>query len=164
MLIDKENTLSWEQAVTVDAISTNVIDLLATSGAIGAGAAGGPSANLIKDIGAGKPLYLHSVVTQQFTTGDAGTLTMTLESDDNTTLASATVHDTLATAVAAASLVPGYWLAKGVPIKPGDYQRYLGVRYTTNTGDMTAGKISTWISADRFDDRNYQGGWKTGVN
>lgn len=53
MLIDKENVFSWEQAITTDAISANVIDLLPSSGAIGAGATGGPSANSIRDIGAG---------------------------------------------------------------------------------------------------------------
>lgn len=164
MLIDKENTFSWDQAITSDAISTNVIDLLATSGAVGAGSSGGPSANTIKDIGAGRPLYLHAVVTTQFTTGDSGTLTVTVESDDNTSLSSATVHDTVASAVAAATLAPGYWIAKGVPLKPGDYQRYLGLRYTTNTGDFTGGKVSAWISDQRFDDRTYQSGYTTGVN
>lgn len=46
MLIDKFNTFSWAQAITADAISANVIDLLPVSGAVGAGATGGPSANI----------------------------------------------------------------------------------------------------------------------
>lgn len=165
MLIDKENTFSWEQAVTADAISTNVIDLLPTSGAIGAGESGGPSANTIRDIGAGKTLYLHVLVTEDFTTSGSATLTATLESDSAAGLdSSATVHETFASAVAAGTLVAGHWLAKGIAIPAGNYERYLGIRYTTNTADFTAGKVSAWLSDQRYDDRTYEGGWTTGVN
>lgn len=164
MLIDKLNTFSWETAITVDAIS-DVIDLQVVSGALNAGSTGGPAANTIRDIGAGEPLYLHVVVTTAFTTGDAGTLTVTLESDSTANLAtSATVHLTAASAVAAATMVAGYWLAKGIPIPPGAYERYLGLRYTTNTGDFTGGKVSAWLSTNRYDDRTYESGWTTGVN
>jgi hypothetical protein len=165
MLIDSQNTLSWEQAVTVDAISTNVIDLLPTSGALNAGSTGGPGANVIRDIGAGETLYFHSVVTTAFTTGDGATLTVTLESDSAAGLdSSATVHDTYITTVAAATLVAGYWIAAGVPLPPGAYERYLGARYVTTTGDMTGGKVSSWISNNRMDTRGYKAGSITGVN
>lgn len=156
MLIDRQNTFSNEQAVTADAISTNVIDL---------GPLGGATANTNRDIGAGKQLYLHSVVTTAFTTGDAGTLTVTLESDSAVGLdSSATVHLTAASAVAAATMVAGYWLAKGIPLPAGAYERYLGLRYTTNTGDFTAGKVTSWISENRYDDRTYESGFTSGVN
>jgi hypothetical protein len=164
MLIDKLSTFSWETAITSDAIS-DVIDLLAASGSLNAGSTGGPSANTIRDIGAGRQLYLHCLVTTAFETGDAGTLTFTLESDSTANLAtSATVHMTAASAVAAATMVAGYWLAKGLAIPAGDYERYLGLRYTTNTGDFTAGKVSAWLSADRFDTRTYESGQTTGIN
>lgn len=164
MLIDKLSTFSWETAITVDAIS-DVIDLQVASGALNAGATGGPSANTIRDIGAGKQLYLHVLVTTAFTTGDAGTLTVTLESDSTANLAtSATVHMTAASAVAAATMVAGYWLAKGLAIPSGAYERYLGLRYTTNTGDFTGGKVSAWLSENRYDDRTYESGWNTGIN
>lgn len=165
MLIDTQNLFDWEHAITDDRISTNVIDLLPNAGALGAGGMGGPDANLIRDIGSGQPLYLHALVTTLFETGDAGTLTATLESDSTANLAtSATVHMTFATAVAAATMIPGYWLAKGLAIPAGPYERYLGIRWTTNTGDFTGGKVSAWISNNRYDDRVYAGGWKTGVN
>lgn len=164
MLIDKLNTFSWESAITVDAIS-DVLDLLVVSGAINAGDTGGPGANATIDIGAGTPLYMHILVTTAFTTGDAGVLTVTLESDSTADLAtSATVHDTYTTEATAASLTAGLWIAKGVPLPTGDYERYLGLRYVTTTGDMTAGKVSAWISTNRMDTRNYEGGWTTGVN
>ena len=164
MLIDTQNLFDWEAAVTVDRISTNVIDLLPTAGALNAGATGGPSANLIRDIGAGRTLYMHILVTTAFTTGDAGVLTVTLESDDNAALTTATVHDTYAALATAASLTAGLWIAKGVAIPASAYQRYLGIRYLTTAGDMTAGKVSAWLSDNRYDDRTYQGGWKSGVN
>lgn len=164
MLIDKLATFDWETAITVDRIS-DVLDLLVASGALNAGATGGPSANTIRDIGAGTPLYLHALVTTAFETGDAGTLTGSLESDSTANLAtSATVHMTFCTAVAAATMVAGYWLAKGVAIPAGAYERYLGVRWTTNTGDFTGGKVSSWLSTNRYDDRTYESGWMTGVN
>ncbi len=165
MLIDKFNTFSWNQAITADAISTNVIDLLPVSGAIGAGATGGPSANTVRDIGSGEPLYLHILVTAALTDADGSpTLTVTLESDSAVGLdSSATTHWTVST-IAEATLVAGYWIAKGIPIPPGSYERYLGIRYTTNSADFDGGTVSAWLSNNRYDDRTYEGGWTTGIN
>lgn len=165
MLIDKFNTFSWEQAITVDAISENVIDLLPVAGAVGAGSTGGPSANLIRDIGSGMPLYLHILVTTALVKASGTpTLTVTLESDSTADLAtSATVHWT-ASAIAEATMVAGYWIAKGIAIPAGAYERYLGVRYTTNSADFTTGKISAWLSNNRYDDRTYESGWTTGID
>jgi hypothetical protein len=157
MLIDRQNAFSNDQAITADAISTNVIDL----GPLG----GLPSANLIRDIGAGEPLYLHILVKTALTDVDGTpTLTVTLESDSTANLAtSATVHWT-ATAITEAPLVAGYWIAKGVPLPSGAYERYLGIRYTTNTADFDGGTVDAWISNNRFDDRTYRGGFSTGVS
>ncbi len=164
MLIDKLGTFSWETAVTVDAIS-DVIDLLSVSGSLNAGDTGGPTANLIRDIGAGTPLYLHILVTTTFAKAGANpTLTVTLESDSAADLAtSATVHWTSA-AEDETTMVAGRWIAKGVAIPAGAYERYLGLRYTTGTDDFTTGKLSAWLSTNRFDDRTYRSGHTTGIN
>jgi hypothetical protein len=165
MLIDKLNTFSWEAAVTADAIS-DVIDLLSASGALNAGATGGPSANTIRDVGAGKTLYLHAVVTTTFdSAADSTSLITTLESDSAVGLdSSATVHWT-SDDIEQATLVAGYWIAKGIPLPPGDYERYLGLRYNVGAEEnFTAGKISAWISENRYDDRTYESGATTGVN
>lgn len=156
MLIDRSLQFSSEQAVTIDAISSNVIDL---------GPLGGLTANTIRDIGAGKTLYLHVLVTTTLlASGGAATLTTSLESDSTADLAtSATVHWTSA-AIAKASLVAGYWIAKGIPIPSDAYERYLGVRYNATTNDFSSGKVSAWLSENRYDDRNYESGWSTGVN
>lgn len=164
MLIDKLNCFSWETALTATAIS-DVIDLLPVSGAIGAGSTGGPSANTTKNLGGGEPLYLHIVVhTTLDSSGEAATLTVTLESDDAAALnTSPTVHLTLAQ-VLEANLAAGTWIAKGIPIPPGNYQRYLGVRYTVGTENFTSGKVSAWLSSNRYDDRTYESGFTTGIN
>lgn len=164
MLIDKLNTFSWETALTATAIS-DVIDLLPTSGALNAGTTGGPGANVIRDIGAGKTLYLHILVTTTLdSSGEAATLDVTLESDSTANLAtSATVHMTIAQ-IAEASLSAGTWICKGRPLPPGNYERYLGVRYTVGTENFTSGAVSAWISENRYDDRTYESGWTSGIN
>ena len=165
MLIDKLATFSWETAVTADAIS-DVIDLLPTSGALNAGSTGGPGANVIRDIGAGKPLYLHILITTTFlASGGAAEFTVTLESDSAAGLdSSATTHWTSTAAIPKATMVAGFWVAKGVAIPAGAYERYLGLRYNAITNDFTAGKISVWLSENRYDDRTYEGGWTTGID
>lgn len=156
MLIDRQNSFSNEQALTATAVSTNVIDL---------GPLGGDTANTIRDIGAGETLYLHILVTTVLdSAGEAATLTATLESDSTANLAtSATTHWTSGS-VAEATLAAGYWVAKGVAIPAGAYERYLGVRFTVGTENFTSGKVSAWLSTNRYDDRTYESGYSTGVN
>lgn len=166
MLIDFQELFSDAQAITADAISTYVINLLPTGGgAIGAGAAGGPSANTVARIGDGKPLYLYVRVDTTFdSVADTSSLITSLESDDNTSLSSATVHWTSAD-IEEATLVAGYWIAKGVPIPPGDYQKYLGLRFNVGAEEnFTAGAVSAWLSdIPPHDERQYETGRLTGV-
>lgn len=154
MIRDRQNTFSNDQAITADALSANVIDL----GPLSAG-------NTIRDIGAGETLYLHVLVKTQFVTGGSATLTCTLESDSVSTLDnSPTVHMTFASAVAAGTMAPGYWLAKGVAIPASAYERFVGIRFTTNVADFSAGSLDAWLSNNRYDDRTYNSGFTTGVN
>lgn len=154
-MIDLQNMFSNNQAITVDAISERVIDLSPN---------GGP--NLTKDIAGGTPLYLQVAVdsASAFTTGDAGTLGITIESDDNVSLTTATVHATVVTGLAAATLVAGYRVVRNYPLPAGAYQRYLGLRYTTTTGDFTGGKIKAWLTTDKDDNTTYESGVTTGIN
>lgn len=165
MLIDTKEMFSDAQAITVDAVSTNVIDLLPSGGSINAGDTGGPTANTTVNLGAGHPKYLYILVHTTFAKAGANpTLTASLESDSATGLdSSATVHWTGA-AEAEASLVAGYWIAKGIPIPPGAYERYLGVRYTTGTDDFDTGKVSAWLSDTPFNENQYRAGHTTGIN
>ena len=157
MLFDRQNSFSNDQAITADALSSNVIDL---------GPLGGATANTIRDIGSGKQLYLHALVTTSFDgAADTSSLIVTLESDSVATIDdSATTHLTLPE-MEEAALIAGAWIAKGVPIPAGAYERYIALRYNVGAEEnFTAGKVTAWISDNRYDDRTYESGWTTGVN
>jgi len=134
MYVDSQNEFADSQAVTVDAISTNVIDLEAT--------------NTLKNIGAGEPVYLVVQTDTTFTSSGTPTLTVTLESDSTANLAtSATVHYT-SSAIALSSLVAGTTHFV-VALPRGQYERYLGVRWDVGAGGpMTAGAISAFLTLE----------------
>lgn len=148
MWLDKQNLLSDAQAVTSTAISENVIDT-AYSGTA-------PLANL----GDGKvPLYL--VVLTQTTCTDTSsdaTLTVTLESDSTADLAtSATVHFSTG-AIAFASFAAAGTQICAVALPHGNYERYVGVRYTVASGPLTAGKFDAFLTTDVQAYRSYDAG------
>lgn len=147
MLRDKLETFADSQAITGDTVSTYVMDIIPNGGAIGAGAAGGPSANTTNGFGQGTVKYLYIRVDSTLSSaGNTTSLIPSLESDDNTSLSSATVHWTGAD-IEEADLVTGYMIANGVPVPPGSYQRYLGVRYNVGAEeDFTAGTVTAWLS------------------
>ncbi len=165
MLRSRLETFSDEALLTATAISDFVIDLLPSGGAINAGAAGGPTANTTRNFGAGEVQYLHIYIATSFDSAlDSTSLIVSLESSANTSLTASTVHWTSAD-VEQATLVAGYWFAKGIGIPPGTYQRYLGLRYTVGAEEnFTAGAISAWLSSTRFNDEIYETARLTGVN
>ncbi|MDX0262431.1 hypothetical protein GOC60_14705 [Sinorhizobium meliloti] len=132
MIFDKTTLLSDAQAVTVTAVSTNVIDL-------------GPIATgIVRDIGKGKPIPLLIQVIEAFTAAGAATLTVSLQTDDNEAFSSAkTVWTspalTLADLVAGKPIIPEY-------IPRGTNERYMRLNYAVATGPMTAGKITAGVT------------------
>lgn len=155
MLLDSQLQFSAAQALTATAVSSNIIDL---------GPLGGLTANTIRDIGAGEELHLSILVTTVLdSAGEAATLTVTLESDDNTGLTSATTHWT-SSSIAEATLAAGYWIAQGIIIPPGAYQRYVGLRYTVGVESFTSGNVSAWLHYGRFDTRTYESAFNNSVN
>lgn len=136
-MLDKQNEFSDSQAVTVTAISTNVIDTMP-------GLRAGPTSNL----GGPESIYLVIEVDTTFTAGGAATLTASLESDSTANLAtSPTVHYATA-AIPVASLTAKSKIVAPVGLPFGAYERYLGVRYTVGTGPMTAGAVSAYLTRD----------------
>lgn len=125
-IIDKFLELSSNQAITVTAPSTHVIDAGATK-----------SASLGRDIGSGEPLFLEVNITTTMT--GAGTLTIALQdSADNVTFT-----DVLALpAIAVATLTAGktYY----VPL-PAGLRRYIRANYTITTGPFTGGTLQASI-------------------
>ena len=127
-ILDKQLQYSDKQAVTVTAVSTNVVDAGATK-----------NAAIGRDLGAGTPLYLFLNVSQTFTAAGAATLTATLQdSADNATFADVASLGPFSLA----QLVAGKGFNVGLPIPT---RRYTRVNYTVATGPMTAGIVSAHI-------------------
>lgn len=123
-------------AITVTAISSNVIDLRNGSLALADEGVSGPE------------MWLMVQVTDNaFTAAGAATLTITLESDTAVGLGASPVVHYSTPAIGKATLVVGYTAVR-VQIPSGDYKRYLGLRYTVATGPMTAGNVVAFITPD----------------
>jgi hypothetical protein len=164
MFIDTKELLSDAQALTATAISTYVYDLLPSGGAINSGDTGGPTANTTVNIPAGHPIYLYIWVhTVLDSSGEGATLTATVESSADTSNGTPTVHWTSGS-VAEATLAGGYWIAKAVPLPPGDYKRYICINYTVGVESFTSGKVSAWLSDTPFNENQYRSGITTGIN
>lgn len=141
MILDKFNEFADAQAVTSTAISANVIDL--------APLGGGTGTNTVRDIGSGEDVYLVVRTVEAATdSGNDATLTVTLESDSTENLAtSPTVHFSTGALAFAAFSPAGAELA-AVKLPAGNYERYLGVRFTVASGPLTAGKFDAFLTKD----------------
>ena len=140
MILDAQNLFSDQQAVTVTANSTNVIDLGVTETPYGNTEA------LKRDIGKGNKIPLLVQVTQAFAT--LTSLTVDLVTSDSATLASGNVVHATTGAVAAANLKAGWqWGNDAVPFaNSAGMKRYLGLVYTVTGTTATAGKITAGIT------------------
>ncbi len=136
MILDLQTKFSAAQAVTASAISTNTLDLRnAATPTLGDEALSGRNPWLIiqTDVAA--------------TAVGAATVTFTLESDSDSALStSPTVHYSTA-AIGKATLVIGYTAVR-TQLPSGDYERWLGVRYTVATGPLTTGSFTAYLTMD----------------
>lgn len=135
MILSAEQLFSDDQAVTATAISENVIDL---------GAAGTPydaAAALNQDVGKGTPIPILVQVTTAFATLTSLTITVEVSA-----AAGLTSPQVLATeTILVADLVAGKQMSMQVLPKDADL-RYLGIRYTVNGSNATAGNITAGVS------------------
>lgn len=138
MIIDNTLVLSDHQAVTATAASTNVWDLLAQGTPQGWLTAYG------RDMGEGaRSIPLLIEVTTTFAT--LTSLTVSVETDDNSAFSSATTVYTSG-AVVAATLVAGYkFNLQRVP--NGVLEEFVRLKYTVAGSDATAGKIFAAVVA-----------------
>lgn len=138
MYVDKQAEFSDSQAVTATAISTNVMDLVSnTSGK-----------NPIRDIGTGQDVYLVVLTAVAATdTGSDATLAVTLESDDNVGLTSATTHFSTG-ALAFAAYSPAGTVIAAIKLPSGNYERYLGVRFAVGAGPLLTGQFDAFLTTD----------------
>lgn len=125
MIFDKENLFSEDQAITVTANSTNVIDLGLT------------------EMGEGEPIQIIVQVTTAFAGGT--NMVVTLTTDDNAAMASETTLLASGTIITA-TLVQGYRFKFSV--LPEDCERYLRLTFTV-TGTMSAGAVFAGLNIDR---------------
>jgi hypothetical protein len=144
MIIDSQNEFSVAQAVTSTVISSNVIDLFASTG-------GGQniSSNARIDIGQGGDATL--VVSTRAAATDVGsdaTLTVTLESADDAALSTnAQVHFSTG-ALPFAVFSPANTRLCAIKLPAALYRRFLGVRFTVANGPLTAGTFDAALVSD----------------
>lgn len=139
MYVDKQNEFSDAQAVTASAISTNVYDRISNSS----------GKNILADIGTGQDVYLVVMTVAAVTdAGSDATLAVTLESDSDVGLTtSPTTHLSTGTLAFAAFSAAGTVLM-ATKLPQGNYERYLGVRYTVGAGPLTAGTFDAFLTTD----------------
>ena len=130
MILDKQNLFSDDQAVTVTANSTNIIDL-------------GNDAAAVQALNEKGVLQVFVQVTTAFASGTS--IALTLTSDD------ALAHDSPTTilstaAIAQAALVAGYQFR--IPTLPVINEQYLRLTYTV-VGTFDAGNIMAGLILDR---------------
>ncbi len=130
MKIDAENRYSNAQAVTAAAASTNIIDH-----------------GIARDLGTGQDIYLVAVVTTAFTdTGSNSTLTVTLETDNDSAFGSPTLAAQTLGTFAALAAIGATLTAK---LQPGAVnERYSRLYYTPNNGDLSAGAVTAFLTTD----------------
>ena len=119
-------------------MSSNIIDLGATGTVIGGSSA------LDRDIGKGTPLEILIQWTVAAVSGGASTVTVDLETADNSSFSSATVLATTG-AIAKATLVAGYQMK--IHYMPRGAERYIRLNYTVGTADLTAGNVTAGFVA-----------------
>jgi hypothetical protein len=133
MVLDKNTLFSDEQAITVTAASTDVLDL----GALGIVPYN--QAQLLHRKGL-KEIPLLIQVVENFAT--LTSLKIAVETDDNSAFSSA--KEVLSQTVLVADLVAGFISAID-KIPRGVNERYMRIKYTVNGADATAGKITAGI-------------------
>lgn len=109
------------------------------------------------DLGTGENLYLVArVVTAMTDAGSDSTMTLTIETDDNSAFSSASSVQTIGT-FAAASAVGTELVAR---IAPGAVvERYMRVKYTVANGDLTTGNFDVFLTKDIDKVTNYPKGY-----
>ena len=138
MLIDKENLLSLQQAITASANSTNTIDL-------GPNMWSGHS-------GSDEEIPIFATITESFAAAGAATLEIIIESSNDVAFGSGVVQHNRSKAYAIAELAVLGRLGHSMSIPP-DVKRYLRARYVVTTGPFTAGKITLGVTASRQTNR-----------
>jgi len=106
--------------------------------------------SVVRDIGAGVPLYLVMVVTEAFTDGgDAATLEVRLVSDDTATIhaSTSTLHFSSGAMLKAKLPIKAKFIWP-LPWEGNAYEQFIGVNYVIATAGFDAGWVTTFITSD----------------
>lgn len=140
MIFDRTLLFSDGQAITATAVSTNIVDLGATGTPYGA------STPLVREIGFGNEAELYVGVTQTF--NNLTSLTISVQTDDNSGFASATTVWT-SPAYTLAQLAAGAKYLLPDELMAGVNERYVRLNYTVAGTAPTLGKITAGVVAGR---------------
>lgn len=136
MILDQTVLLSDDQAITATAASTDYLDL---------GATGTPKLRnataLIRNISKGEPIPFLVQITEAFNT--LTSLTVAIQTDDNTSFSSPTT--VYSESIALASLTLGARI--GIDVLPKNVkERYMRMYYTVVGTAPTLGKVTAGVS------------------
>lgn len=137
MILDTQTKFSDSQSLTATAISTNVMDLRATSTT-------GPTTEDEGVGGANDAWFTVQAITAANGADAAKTLTITLESALDAGLSSSPVVHFSSGPILGSAITLGATLVR-VPLPSTDYKRFLGVRFTVSAS-FTAFLISAFIN------------------
>ena len=139
-IMDATGLFSDNQAITVTAASTILIDLGST------GTPYGSSSAITRDVGKGEDVPLVCTVTESF--NNLTSIIITIETDDNASFSSATTVWTSPT-YTLAQLATGakYLLPDRLPV--GVNERYVRLKYTLAGTAPTTGKITAGVAFSR---------------
>lgn len=138
MMTDAKLLFSNAQAITGDAISTNVYTTEPVFG----------FPTFYMDVGTGTPIFGYILVdTTLDSAGEAATLQITFESSEAANLSSSLVHWDSGT-ITEATLVAGYKIPFTIPAGQVWKSPYIGFRYNNATEPFTAGNITAVILLD----------------
>lgn len=162
MFMDADLLFSDAQAVTATAASTNYIDT-GPLGYVGATSSTNPPLNTGRNLGISSELYISISVDVAMTdSGSDSTITVSLETDDNSSFSSIATVATLVVIPALTAAGTKYFvkmpIATTVP-----YERYLQIKYTTTNGNLTTGSFTTAIVKNIDNWTSYQSAVSTGV-
>ena len=131
MLIDSQNEFSDDQTLAIavgDQASSNLVDL-----------------SVDRDIGKGEPVPLLVQITDDATSGGAGTLQVLVQSDGDVAFGSPSVLYT-SEVIALATLVAGYKFL--INFVPRANERYVRVLYRIGTADLTGGTVHASMGSE----------------
>lgn len=106
--------------------------------------------SVVRDIGAGQPIYAVISVDTAIESTGAGTVQFKIVSDATATISTtggATEHFA-SNVIPKATLVAGYKIAVALPMEGNAYEDFLGVLAIVGTAKLSAGKINAFLTHD----------------